>query len=260
VGHSPSDELRKETVSVYSLPSLDLRGSDRLLVLTGAGVSVESGLPAFRGAGGLWEGHRVEDVASPEGFARQPDLAWGFYAARRRDVAAAAPNAAHLALATCEARMGDRFLLVTQNIDGLHARAGSHRLFELHGSLWRTRCSNCDRPPFADRSEPEAAPRCDLCGGVLRPDVVWFGELVDLDAEWQTKQFIKAAERARQRLVFLAAGTSGTVAPASELVRYAADYGAETWLANLDDADNGGSFHHFVRGPATQVMPALLGA
>jgi len=144
---------------------------------------------------------------------------------------------------------------VTQNIDGLHARADSSRLLELHGSLWRTRCSNCDRPPFADRSEPEAAPRCDRCGGVLRPDVVWFGERVDLDAEWQTRRFIKAADRAHERRVFLAAGTSGTVSPASDVVRYAADFGAETWPVNLDEAGNAGSFDHLVRGRPRRCCP-----
>ncbi len=240
------------------LPPLDLRAPTRLLVLTGAGVSVESGLPAFRGAGGLWDGHRVEDVASPEGFARAPDLVWSFYAARRRAAAAVEPNAAHRALAACETRMRDRFLLVTQNIDGLHMRAGSGRVLELHGSLWRTRCSGCDRPPFADSSEPTATPRCDRCGGALRPDVVWFGEAVDAEADRRTRRFVKDAAQAGERLVFLAVGTSGSVWPASGLVRYAADLGAETWLANLDEADNAGWFDHRVLGPATAVLPALL--
>jgi NAD-dependent protein deacetylase/lipoamidase len=240
------------------VPALDLsRG--RLLVLTGAGISAESGLGTFRGAGGLWEDEPVEAVASPEGFARDPGRVWRFYAARRAAAADARPNRAHLALAACEERLGDRFLLTTQNVDGLHARAGSRRVHELHGSLWRTRCADCDRPPFVDHATPADVPRCSQCGGRLRPDIVWFGEPVDLEADWATKRFIKEAAAADEPLTFLAIGTSGTVSPASQLVRYATDFGAVTWLANLEPAANGGAFAHHVTGPATAVVPALLG-
>ncbi len=239
---------------------LDLRAPARLLVLTGAGVSAESGLRTFRDSDGLWESHRVEDVATPGAFARDPALVWSFYAARRRAAASAEPNAAHRALAACEERMGDRFLLLTQNVDGLHARAGSRRLHELHGSLWRTRCARCDRPPFPDASEPTEPPACDRCGGLLRPDIVWFGEPVDLEADHASRRFLRAASMAGERLVFLAVGTSGSVWPASGLVRLASDLGAETWLANLDEADNGMWFTHRALGAATEVVPALLGA
>ncbi|HEX7490842.1 MAG TPA: Sir2 family NAD-dependent protein deacetylase [Candidatus Limnocylindrales bacterium] len=239
--------------------SLNLLPHDRLLVLTGAGISVESGLRAFRGADGLWEGQRIEDVATPEGFERDSDRVWAFYSGLRHKAAGVAPNAAHLALAACEERLGDRYLLTTQNIDGLHQLAGSRRVFELHGSLWRTRCSGCGRPPFSDRSEPKQAPPCDRCGALLRPDIVWFGEPVDVEADSRTRQFIKAAGPAHERLVFLAIGTSGAVWPASGFARYAADFGAETWLANLDQADNQGDFAHLATGAATDVVPKLLG-
>ena len=229
----------------------------RLLVLTGAGISAESGLATFRGAGGLWEGRRIEEVASPEGFEVDPALVWAFYAARRAAAAAAEPNAAHRALAAAEQRMGERFLLVTQNVDGLHARAGSHAL-ELHGSLWRTRCHDCDRPAFDDASIPTEPPRCDRCGGRLRPAIVWFGENVDQETDRRTRRFLQAATLGGHRLVFLAIGTSGNVYPASMMVRYAADLGAETWLANLDPAANAGEFDHVVLGPATISVPALL--
>ena len=241
------------------LPSLDLHAPARLLVLTGAGVSAESGLRTFRDSDGLWESHRVEDVATPGAFARDPALVWSFYAARRSAAAAAEPNAAHRALAACEERLGDRFLLVTQNVDGLHARAGSRRVLEIHGSLWRTRCSGCGRPPFEDRTEPTEPPRCDRCGGLLRPDIVWFGEQVDLQADHESKAFMKHATWDGARLVFLAIGTSGAVWPASSMVRYASDQGADTWLANLAEADNAAWFHHQVLGPATATVPALLG-
>jgi len=242
-----------------AIASLNLLGHDRLLVLTGAGISVESGLRAFRGADGLWEGQPVEDVATPDGFRRDPDRVWAFYSGLRHLAATVEPNAAHLALAACEERLGDRYLLTTQNIDGLHQRAGSRRVFELHGSLWRTRCSGCDRRPFSDRSEPKQTPPCDRCGALLRPAIVWFGEPVDVEADWRTKEFIKAAARANERLVFLAIGTSGAVWPASGYARYAADFGAETWLANLDQADNEGDFAHLATGSATELVPTLLG-
>ncbi len=240
------------------LPSLDLQPVDRLLVLTGAGISVESGLRTFRGADGLWEGEPVEAVATPEGFEADPDRVWTFYSRLRRVVGGAEPNQAHVALAEAERRLGDDFLLITQNVDGLHQRAGSKRVYEIHGSLWRTRCSRCDRPAFTDTTETTTAPRCDRCGGLLRPDIVWFGEAVDTEADWRTRAFVQAAFRAQTRLVFLAVGTSGAVWPASGFARLAASYGAETWLANLDPADNESDFRHIVRGPATQVVPALL--
>src|SRR5687768_54151 len=132
-----------------------------VLVLTGAGVSAESGIPTFRGAGGLWENHRLEDVASPEAFARDPAMVWRFYSERRERAQRCRPNPGHLALARWEERLGDRFLLVTQNVDGLHRAAGSRRLVELHGNLFRTRCSECDRPSFDDeRGYFAELPRC----------------------------------------------------------------------------------------------------
>ena len=230
----------------------------RVLVLTGAGISAESGLATFRGAGGLWDGHAVEQVASPEGFAADPELVWRFYSARRRDAAAAEPNDAHRALVTLEARLGDRFLLATQNVDGLHARAGSVRLVEIHGTLWRTRCSRCVRPPSADDTFPVAPPlpRC-ACGALLRPDIVWFGEMLDPATTERVDRFMRAAAGAS--FVFLAVGTSGTVYPAAGYVQLARHHGAQTWLANLDPADNAGAFDHVVGGLAGTTVPRLLG-
>jgi NAD-dependent deacetylase len=230
----------------------------RVLVLTGAGISAESGLATFRGAGGLWDGHPVEQVASPEGFNADPELVWRFYSMRRRDAAAAEPNDAHRALATLEARLGDRFLLATQNVDGLHARAGSRRLVELHGTLWRTKCSRCLRPPVADAAFPVGLPlpRC-ACGSLLRPDIVWFGEMLDPATTHEVDHFMRAAAGAP--LVFLAVGTSGNVYPAAGYVQLARLRGASTWLANLDHADNAGAFDHVVAGPAGATLPRLLG-
>lgn len=240
-------------------PALGIDARTRLVVLTGAGISAESGLATFRGGDGLWDGHPVAAVATPEGFAADPRRVWSFYAARRRAATAAGPNAAHLALAACEARTGDRLLLVTQNVDGLHQRAGSRRVEELHGSLWMTRCADCAAPAFPDRAPHPAPPACPSCGGRLRPAIVWFGEPVEAGPAAAVTAFLGAASRAGDRLVFLAVGTSGSVWPASALVRLARAAGAETWLANLEPADNAGDFEHVVLGAATTLVPALLG-
>src|SRR5215475_8773313 len=149
-----------------------------LLVLTGAGVSAESGLPTYRGSGGLWRSHRFEALASPEGFAADPALVWRFYSERREVVLRTEPNPGHHALADAERRLGERFLLVTQNVDGLHRRAGNERLVEIHGRLLATRCSRCSRPETEDLTTYPAGivPPCERCGAPLRPAVVWFGE------------------------------------------------------------------------------------
>lgn len=250
-----------ETFTTADLPtSLDER--TWLLVLTGAGVSAESGLATFRASDGLWENHRVEDVASPGGFARDPALVWRFYGERRAAASRAEPNAGHLALAELERRLGDRFLLVTQNVDGLHRRAGSEQLVELHGSLWRTRCSVCSLAPFADDRHPVGPPlpRCPECDEYLRPDIVWFGEPLPPDATWQVERFFQAANAARERFVFLAAGTSGNVYPASAYVDIARMLRAETWVADPGDPVNRSAFDRHLRGPATVVLPALAAA
>jgi NAD-dependent deacetylase len=248
------------------IPPIPIDDRSRLLVLTGAGISAESGLATFRGSGGLWEGSRVEDVATPEAFEADPVRVWRFYSERRSGASAVQPNAAHLALAEAERRMGDRFLLATQNVDGLHGRAGSRRLVEVHGSLARSRCSRCGTK-IDDMTWPvePPLPTCAACftdpagPALMRPDIVWFGELLDPADEWRIRQFVASAERAGVRLAFLAIGTSGNVWPAAGYVRYAKDFGAETWLANMDPATNEHWFDHVVTGPATRVVPALLG-
>jgi NAD-dependent deacetylase len=242
---------------------LKIDGTTRLLVLTGAGVSAESGVPTFRDANGLWENHPIEQVATPEGFRADPGLVWRFYSERRRQARAVEPNPGHLALAAIEKRLGDRFLLVTQNVDGLHQRAGSRGTVELHGNLFETRCSLCDRAPFHDESEHTtgAVPPCELCAaegdaGLLRPAIVWFGEMLDPERLDRIDRFMSAARRAR--FVFLAVGTSGLVFPAAGLVVRARSLGAETWLVNAETAGNQGDFQHFVQGPSGRILPELV--
>ncbi len=230
-----------------------------LLVLTGAGVSAESGVPTFRGSNGLWENEPVERVASPEGFEADPSRVWRFYSQRRAGAGGVVPNAGHHALAAVEQRMGDRFLLATQNVDGLHRRAGSHRLVEMHGQLFTTRCSRCDRPPFPDEQQyldPAKLPRCE-CGALQRPHIVWFGEMLDPADLDRIDTF--CAQAVRGRLVFLAAGTSGAVYPAAGLVDVARRLRGETYLVNADPADNAARFHHFIQGKSGEVLPSLLG-
>ncbi|MEJ7598665.1 MAG: NAD-dependent deacylase [Kofleriaceae bacterium] len=235
-----------------------------LLVLTGAGVSAESGIATFRDAGGLWEGHAVEEVASPAGFRRDPLRVWKFYSQRRAAMTGVVPNAAHRALADVEARLGDRFLLVTQNVDGLHAAAGSQRMIEMHGNLMTSRCTSCDREPFEDRTayREGIAPMCGRCkqagkDALLRPDIVWFGESIARGALARIEAFVGAAGA---NLTFLAAGTSGLVYPAAGLVDVVRARGGRSWLVNADRPANVDAFDEVVIGPAGTALPALLAA
>lgn len=253
-----SQRLKILGLIIARVDRIQLDAQTRVLVLTGAGVSAESGVPTFRDAHGLWEQHRFEDVASPEGFAADPATVWRFYSQRRAGAGAVQPNPGHHALVALEQALGDRFLLATQNVDDLHRRAGSHRLVELHGNLFVSRCADCPRPAFADASVHAAGevPRCELCGGRLRPHIVWFGESLnpeDLERVWA---FL--GQRRGGRLVFLAVGTSGAVYPAAGLVDLAREAGAETWLVNADPADNHSRFEHVVRGRSGEVLPHLF--
>ena len=193
----------------------------------GAGISAESGIATFRGAGGLWEGHRVEEVAHPSAWARDPMTVWRFYEARRVQGATCSPNRGHLGLAELERRLEGRFTLATQNVDGLHRQAGSRNLLELHGSLWRVRCVDCGLE-VENRVVPlpELPPRCAACGGVQRPAIVWFGEVLPQDV------FAAAVDAARSCDLFLVVGTSAVVQPAASLAMLAADAGAQVWEVN----------------------------
>src|SRR5271168_4508144 len=192
---------------------MHLTPQDRLFVLTGAGISAESGLATFRGSGGLWNGHRVEEVATPEAWDANPALVWRFYSQRRCDALAAKPNAAHKALAEIEQKLGENFYLCTQNVDDLHERAGSHRVHHMHGSLFQSRCVRCN-VPFADQAMYETAlPMCPKCGSPVRPHIVWFGEI-----PLALEEIYRELERATQVLVI---GTSGSVYPAAGFVQLA---------------------------------------
>jgi NAD-dependent deacetylase len=227
-----------------------IRRAMRVFVLTGAGISAESGVPTFRDANGLWERHRIEDVATPEAFERNPRLVWKFYSDRRRQVAQVQPNPAHAALAELERFLGDRLFLCTQNVDPLHERAGSSRVHHMHGELLRTRCSLCGAPPFADDRAYDEPPRCE-CGGLLRPDVVWFGEIPE-----GMREIGEAVARCD---LFLTVGSSGAVYPAAGLVAEARAAGtARTVYVGLERPENAGMFDECRLGRAGEVLPRLF--
>ncbi len=225
-----------------------------IVLLTGAGVSVGSGLPTYRGPGGLWEQEdvaRIVDARSLPGSL--PDL-WRLYSQRRALALGAAPNAAHTAIAALQRARPDAVTLLTQNVDGLHQRAGSPDVTELHGSAFRTRCTDpgCDLLPFADDRLYESVPRCPRCGAPLRPDVVLFGETLPEAALRRAQSALDECD------LFLAAGTSGTVWPAAAFVRLAAQAGARTVLVNPDAAAGSEEFDQVYLGKAEEVLPALI--
>lgn len=233
---------------------------ERVFVLTGAGVSAESGLRTFRDQDGLWEGSRVEDVATPEAWARDAGAVWRFYSQRRRDARNAEPNPAHRALAELERALGDRFFLCTQNVDDLHERAGSQRPAHMHGKLFASRCEfsgagmgafACSRGPFHDEALYETAaaiPRCS-CGGRIRPHIVWFGEM-PLKMDKIEREIARAT-------AMLVVGTSGAVYPAANFVRWAGPLVRKIYIGPEEPA-NADAFSEIIRGPAGQVLPGLI--
>ncbi|MEY8710201.1 NAD-dependent protein deacylase [Mangrovibacter phragmitis] len=225
----------------------------KVVVLTGAGISAESGIRTFRAADGLWEEHRVEDVATPEGFARDPKLVQAFYNARRSQLQAAdiKPNAAHLALARLEAELGDNFLLVTQNIDNLHERAGSKHIIHMHGELLKVRCSHSGHI-YKWNQDVTPQDRCHCCQipAVLRPHVVWFGEMpLGMDEIYHA---LAGAD------YFIAIGTSGHVYPAAGFVHEARLQGAHTVELNLEPSQVGNEFEECHYGLASEVVPEYV--
>lgn len=242
---------------------LSLSASDRVFILTGAGISAESGIPTFRGAGGLWRNYRVEEVASPRAWERDPALVWEFYSMRRRVAAAAKPNLGHSALAQLERALGDRLFLCTQNVDSLHEQAGSSRVIHMHGELFKSRCDTCDRAPFSDANlyEPPAEiPQCAGtpktngqstfgCSGKIRPHICWFGEVpFDLD-------LIGAA--LSKCTVFVAVGTSGVVEPAASFAAHARRR-ARTIYVGPEEPANSNLFSEVCLGTAAEALPELF--
>jgi NAD-dependent deacetylase len=246
-------------MSAQAPGSIEVPAGTRTFVLTGAGISAESGIQTFRDSNGLWETHRFEDVASPEGWQRDPGLVWRFYSERRAQARSVSPNPAHLALAALEAHLGDDLFLCTQNVDGLHEAAGSRRVLHMHGELGSSRCERaaCDRAPFVDQGlyrELAAIPRC-ACGARIRPHICWFGEVpFGLDEI--------AAQLARCQL-FVTVGTSGVVWPAAGLVgevrrRQRRGERVRSVYIGPERPDNAEAFDEVRLGKAGEVLPGLF--
>jgi len=231
---------------------MEISKSDRLFVLTGAGISAESGIPTFRGSGGLWNEYRLEELATPEAFEQDPELVWRFYSWRRSVAASCQPNPGHLALAQLEETLGDRIVVCTQNVDSLHQSAGSKRTLHMHGELFKSRCSNdgCKTEPFEDaktyqrRSE---IPRCGACGALLRPHICWFGEV-----PFHMEKVLAALKRCT---VFLAVGTSGMVEPAASFAEQAVQNRARTYYVGLEEPANLDAFRDVFLGLAGELLP-----
>lgn len=226
---------------------VDMTEIRNIVILTGAGISAESGIDTFRGAGGLWENHRVEDVATPEAFVRDPELVLRFYDKRRKAIQQKQPNAAHEALARLDRDWDGELLIVTQNVDDLHERSGARRVLHMHGAHLSAWCQACDvRLPWTGPLIQR--PPCPQCGeNALRPDVVWFGEM-----PYRMDEIYASL---RDADLFVSIGTSGAVYPAAGLVRNARDLGAQTLELNLEESQGSHWFHENRLGPATQIVP-----
>ncbi|MCS6296908.1 MAG: NAD-dependent deacylase [Nitrospira sp.] len=239
------------TGSTLGLVRDKLSAAQSVTVLTGAGISADSGVPTFRGADGLWRNFRAEDLATPEAFARDPRLVWEWYNWRRELIATKRPNPAHEAVAAMEQRF-KRFWLITQNVDGLHRDAGSRQLSEIHGNIWMVRCTQC-RKMLENRAVPiTILPLCPSCGGLLRPHIVWFGESLE-------EEDLERSAAALQRSdVCLIVGTSGLVYPAAGFGAIAKQAGAYIVEINLDSTPQSSLADATLQGRARDLVPLLL--
>jgi NAD-dependent deacetylase len=239
------------------MSTIPVKPTDRVFVLTGAGISAESGLPTFRASDGLWAGYNVQEICTPEALRRNPALVWDFYSKRRADCAKAEPNPAHIALAELEAQLeshaGGRYFLCTQNVDDLHERAGSRNLVHMHGELAKSRCEReCGRPPVTDRAvyaSLDQVGRCE-CGGRLRPHIVFFGEI--------PLEMPRIEREISESTLMLVIGTSGSVYPAANFVHWARQTGARTVYIGPESPLNATAFTHIVEGKAGEVLPGLF--
>jgi NAD-dependent deacetylase len=231
--------------------SLERFESQSIAVLTGAGISAESGIPTFRGVDGLWRSHRPEDLATPQAFRNDPELVWQWYDWRRGLIHRCKPNAAHITLVEIEHSVG-QFLLITQNVDGLHQVAGSRAILELHGNIWRMRCTDACHAPWEDRTVPlpDIPPTCPDCGALARPDVVWFGEALPGAVLEQ------AFSTAEQCGVMLVIGTSAMVYPAAALPEIALQSGACVIEINPQPTPLSRAVTKIIRAPAAEALPA----
>ncbi len=227
-----------------------LKNAKKLFVLTGAGISAESGIPTFRGKDGLWKNYSATDLATPEAFNRNPELVWEWYRWRQDIISKAKPNPAHYALVDLE-NLFDEFLLLTQNVDNLHQQAGLKNILELHGNIFRTRCLECGRIGKIKDAEPKTLPHCP-CGGLLRPDVVWFGETIPLNVWEDSMRFLNSVD------VAIICGTSGVVWPAAAIPEIAKNNGAKTIEINLEQTPISLVVDISILSPAGKILPEIV--
>lgn len=235
-----SDRLLKRLEKAYSVA-----------VLTGAGISAASGIPTFRGKDGIWKKFKPEELANYNAFVKNPKLVWEWYDWRRNHIKNVRPNPAHYALVDLENIFKD-FAVITQNVDNLHSLAGSNKLIELHGNIMRNKCIECGKPFEGDFNLKEGIPKCTTCGGMIRPDVVWFGENLPED------QIMAAQELAMRCEVFFSIGTSSIVEPAASLPYMAKGNGAYLVEINIEETPLTGSANEFIQGPADKILPELI--
>ena len=228
-----------------------LARAQAIAVLTGAGISADSGVPTFRGPEGLWRNFKAEELATPEAFSKNPKLVWEWYDWRRRLISEKSPNSAHHALVNLENKT-PTFTLISQNVDGLHLRAGSRKLIEIHGNIWKVRCTVCNEVSMNEDVPIPIPPYCASCGGMLRPHIIWFGEALIPDDIEKSVQALQACD------VMLIIGTSGIVQPAASFAEMAKSAGAFVVEINLDPTPAVGSFDVKLRGRASEIVPALL--
>jgi NAD-dependent deacetylase len=245
VGEDELDESLERAAHLVS-------AARQIVVLTGAGISAESGLATFRGSGGLWEGHRVEEVATPRAFDANPELVWRFYNARRANLATVSPNPGHFAIADLEKRFGESFTLITQNVDGLHQLAGSKNVLEIHGAIRRVRCIGCGDIEDCGHQPLPDLPRCARCSALLRPDVVWFEEMLPGQIWANAESAIKRCQ------CLLVVGTSAVVYPAAGLIDLAIASAAKVIEVNLTPTQASFSVDIVLQGPSGKLLPELI--
>lgn len=227
------------------------RKANKVCVLTGSGVSAESGIPTFRGEEGLWKRYNPYELATPEAFAKDPLLVWEWYCFRRDLISKCLPNPGHHAIARMDKEKND-FLLITQNIDGLHRRAGSERIVEMHGNIWEVRCVSCDDPFCHDEEFETLPPRCSTCGNLLRPNVVWFGEKIPGELLDRSMEMLLLCD------LFIVAGTSGVVQPAASFAHIASSHGSRVVEVNIDAGSGSRDVDYFLKGKSGEIFPCLV--
>lgn len=230
---------------------LKLKGAKKICVLTGAGISAESGIPTFRGSGGLWKNFRAEDLATPDAFRRNPSLVWEWYHWRRNICKNANPNLAHFVIAEMEKHYSS-FLLVTQNVDGLHPRAGSKRLLEIHGNIFTARCLKCETIfPIEDKEYPEHLVYCPKCASLSRPHIVWFGESYDVGILEEIYSYTSNID------IVIIIGTSGQVSVPVQIALNAINRGAYSIEINPDESTISNNVDEFIKGKAGEILPSI---